>query len=303
MSIEYHQFSEFLTAVQTLVAPEGLGEELENFFRDQVGNALSDIQTIIPWYRSFNIDSYTKNDVEEFCAASIFPGPVGKVTQVFAYKPSLECRKYHYKRVSTAAVECWLEQQRCVQCALDPAPSNIYDTPYCNYVVLGQYSCSPPYLTGDEDDCRFKSLADDERVFAIGPDYRMYCAPRFPCGYQLYVQWQGVRRKWSDTSLVPVDQQLRETVMNYVEAKIAKKEREWQTKEQYEADYATGLRVLRYRYHDEQSTTPERDCTAAIEQLMPAFSPLYATSLLSDDTFLNEANPLGGDGDPFVDEN
>ena len=275
--IEFQSFSAFRTIVQNLVTPEDLAENLEDWFRDQVGNALADLQTLIPWIRTFNINGYTKTDVEEFCAASILDGPTGKITQLYAYKPGRECKKLYYKRVSTAAMDCWMERQRCVQCAITPPPTNIYDTPYCNYVVLGEDACAPPYLSGEEDDCRFRGLDDDCRIFAVGPDYRVYAAPRFPCGYNLFLQWQGIRRKWQDSDLVPVDQQIREAVVNYVEHKDALKERNSVAMVEYMSEYTMNLRTLKYRYHDEQDSELERDCTAALEQLMPAFSPAYVS--------------------------
>ena len=273
--IEYQPFSEFQEVVKSMVAPESLAENLEPYFRDQIGNALSDIQTLIPWTRGFNVTIYTKADVQEFCATSVIQGPVGKITQMFAYKPGLDCRKYYYRRVSTAKIDCWVEAQRCVQCTFDPPPANIYDSPYCNYVIYGEDACTVPYLTGEEDDCRFKSLDDEDRIFAVGPDYKIYAAPRFPCGYYLLVQWQGVRRKWDDGDLVIVDQQVREAVVNRVERKVAMKQRDFGTAEQYSSEYAINLRTIRYRYHDEQDAEMHRDCTAALERLLPAFSPLY----------------------------
>lgn len=316
MSIEYQTFTEFRSIVQRLVAPEDLGEELEPYFRDQVGNAMADIQTIIPWFREFNVDVQTKDCVHEFCAASIFQGPVGKITQVFAFKPGLDCRKFYYKRVSTSEMDCWVERQRCVQCTFEPPPTSIYDSPYCNYVICGETACDVPYLNATEDDCKFKSLDDDSRIFAVGPDYKIYAAPRFPCDYSIMVQWQGIRRKWDDNNLVPVDQQLREAVVNYVEAKIARKERDYAAKETYEKDYALGLRTLKFRYHDEQDTGPKRDCSSAIEQLLSEHSPIY-NYLYSDCCApstvlcLNEAPGNGcinealgnGDGDVLVEAN
>lgn len=274
-AIEYQTFSDFLDVVQPLVAPEDLGENLIPLFREEVGNALSDIQTLIPWIRTFNMEVFQKSQVEEFCAASVFQGPVGKITQLLAYKPGRDCRKIYYKRSTPAAIDCWIERQRCVQCTLSPAPANIYDTPYCNYIIDGDTACLPPYLTGEEDDCRFMSLNDDNRIFSVGPDYKVYAAPRFPCGYYLLLQWQGIRRKWEDSYLVPVDQQMREAVINFVNAKFAKKEHDWLTKKEYEADYANSLRMLKFRYHDEQDPEMERDCTTATEQLLSTFSPLY----------------------------
>lgn len=274
-AIEYQTFTDFYEVVKDLVAPEALAEELADYFRDQIGNALADIQTLIPWTRGFNTSIYTKAEVEEFCATSVFQGPVGKITQLFAYKPGRDCRKIHYRRVSTAKIECWVEAQRCVQCTFDPEPTNIYDTPYCNYVIGGETACDVPYLNGEEDDCKFRNLPDDQRIFAVGPDYKIYAAPRFPCGYYLLMQWQGIRRKWEDTDLVMVDQQIREAVVNYVEKKQAMKERDFVTAKQYEQEYAVNLRTIKYRYHDEQDPEAHKDCSAAIERLLPAFSSLY----------------------------
>lgn len=274
-AIEYQTFSELLDIVQPLIAPEDLGEEMQAKFRREVGNALADIQTLIPWVRDFNVSVFTKNEVQEFCSTSVFQGPVGKVTSVFAYKPGRDCKKLYYKRVTQAKVDCWIETQRCVQCTFDPPPTHIYDTPYCNYVIHGEEACDPPYLTGEEDDCLFLSLDDDDRMFAVGPDYKIYAAPRFPCGYYLLLNWQGIKRKWEDTDLVPVDQQLIETIQNRVEWRIARKERSDASAQEYYRDYMEMLRTLRYRYHDEQDPEMKRDCTAAIEQQLSAFSPLY----------------------------
>lgn len=274
-AIEYQSFSDFHETLKDLIAPESLAEELQATFRNELANALADIQTIIPWTRGFNVNIYTKNDVQEFCAASVFSGPLGKITQLFAYKPGRDCKKLFYKRVSSAKIDCWIETQRCVQCTFDPPPPNIYDTPYCNYVIGGETACGQPYLSGTEDDCRFLSLGEDDRMFAVGPDYKIYAAPRFPCGYYLLMQWQGIKRKWNDEDLVPVDQQFQECVINRMERMIAKKERSWDAVRVYDDDYTTSLRTLKYRYHDEQDEELQRDCSAAIERLLPSFSALY----------------------------
>lgn len=279
MSIEYQTFSAFLSTIQPLVAPEDLAENLEGYFRDQIGNALADLQTFLPWLRDFNVNFYTKGDINEFCSASIFQGPVGKITQLFAYKPGVDCKKLYYQRVSASTLDCWMERQRCLCPATDPPSSNIYDSPYCNYVISGEDACALPYLTADEDDCRFKSLDDDDRIFAVGPDYRVFAAPRFPCSYYLCMQWQGIKRKWQNSDLVPVDQQIREAVVNYAEWKIARKERIFDAAADSKSEYQDSLRILKYRYRDEQDPDLKRDCSSAINEIVPAFLPAYMTPI------------------------
>lgn len=275
-TVEYQPFSTFKSTVQSEVAPEDLAENLVDYFRDQVGNALSDIQLLIPWTRAFNVNFISKSDVAEFCSASIFQGPVGKITQLFAYKPFVDCKKLYYKRETAAALDCWMERQRCLCPATTPPSKSIYDSPYCNYVLAGETACSAPYLTGDEDTCRFEGLDDDDRIFAVGPDYRVFAAPRFPCNYNLCLQWQGIRRKWQDNDPVAVDQLLREAVVNYCEHKMFTKENKGQVSD-YWKQYTLNLRMLKYRYHDEQDPDLKRDCTAALEQALPAFMPAYLT--------------------------
>lgn len=279
MGIEYQTFSTFLATIQNLVAPEDLAENVVDYFRDRVSSALSDMQTFLPWMRDFNVNFYTKADINEFCSASIFDGPVGKITQLFAYKPGVDCAKYHYQKVSTSEIDCWMERQRCLCPATDPPSSNIYDSPYCNYVINGEDACALPYMTSEEDDCRFKSLDDDDRIFAVGPDYKVYAAPRFPCNYILLMQWQGIKRKWLDSDVVPVDQQIQDAVLNYVESKMAKKERMFDSANDYALEYASSLRILKYRYRDEQEPELKRDCTAAINQIQSAFLPAYMTPI------------------------
>jgi len=278
VSIEYESFTTFHEKVKALVAPEGLAESMETYFRDQVGNALADIQTLIPLTRQMNVRFVQKEDVVEFCGASSFDGPLGKISQVFAYKPGSDCRKYYYKYVMPEAMDCWQARQRCVLCDFDDS-TNIYDSPYCNYVIDGEEACGSPYLTPPEDDCKFKSLDDDDRIFTVGPDRKVFVAPRFPCGYVLVVQSQDILRKWVDSDQVAVDQQLREAVVNYVEHKMATKERERQAAGDYFDAYTMNLRMLKFRYHDEYEQEQKRDCSAALEQRMSAFRPLYETSV------------------------
>lgn len=279
MPIEYVPFSTFRSTIQSLVAPEALAEELEVPFRSWVAGALCDIQTLIPWYRTFNLQFVTKDIVNEFCNASVFEGPVGKITQLFAYKPNIDCKKFYYKRVSPAALDCWMERQRCLCPATVPPANEIYDSPYCNYVIDGEVACTIPYLTGTEDDCRFKSLDDDDRIFAVGPDYKVYAAPRFPCDYVMLLQWQGINRKWLDNDLVPVDEQLQEAVVSRVEYKVAMKEKDRVAANDWFDTYTIELRTLKFRYHDEQDTEMKRDCSGAVETLMSTFKPLYFTPI------------------------
>lgn len=277
--IQYTTFSEFLSQVTQEVQPEGIAENLESTLRSWVSYALGQVQTFIEGYRSFNVQFVTKAMVNEFCSTSIFQGPCGKVTQLFAYKPNVDCKRLHYRRVNQAQLDCWMERQRCLcpASATDPS-TKIYDSPYCNYVITGEAACDQPYLTGDEDDARFKCLPDSERIFAVGPDYKVYAAPRWPCGYFAVIQWQGINRSWSNSDLVPDDDMLREAVANYVEYKVGLKERNGMDVK-FDDAFTLSLRSLRRRYIEEMKEITERDCSAAACMALSAVNPNYETPI------------------------
>ena len=276
--IDYQTFLTFHNAVRANVAPEGLAENLIVPFRSWVGYALADLQTLIPWYRAFNVQLYTKADVDEFCSTSYFQGPQGKITQLFAFKPDVDCKRLYYQKKSPAALDCWMERQRCLCPATDPPSDAIYDSPYCNYVIDGEVACGEPYLTGEEDDDRFKCLDDDDRIFAVSPDYKVHAAPRFPCGYTLLLQWQGINKAWVNADRVPIDNQLQEAVEYYVEHRMFQKEQQGATSDYWNA-YSLAIRMLKFRYRDEQDEEMKRDCSGAIEQLVSSFQIAYPTPL------------------------
>ncbi len=280
--IDYQTFTDFHESVKANVTPEGLAEELIVPFRAWVTYALSDLQLRIPLLRDFNVIFFQKEDVEEFCNTSVFQGPQGKIAQLFAFKPGKDCERIYYRMRSQAAMDCWMERQRCMCPVTDPPSGGIYDSPYCNYVVEGDAACSLPYMTAEEDDCRFKSLDDDQRIFAINPDYTIHAAPRFPCGYILALQWQGIKKRWSDGDLVAIDLQINEAVENYVEHRYHMKMQQGQVSAYYEA-YGESIRMLKFKYRDEQEEEAKRDCTAAVERQMSAFQIAYQTPRYTPD--------------------
>lgn len=277
-AISYITFDTFHDRVKAEVSPEGLAENLITPFRNWVGVGLSEVQVWIHWYREFNARFITKSDVTEFCGTSIFQGPRGKITQLFAYRSGTDCRRFHYKRVSQAEVDCWMDRQRCLCPASDPPETEIYLSPYCNYVIPGEDACAIPYLTGEEDDCRFTHLDDDCRIFAVGPDYRVYAAPRFPCNYILLLQWQGINKAWADGDVVHDDNQLQDAIVKYVEHRVFMKENQGKISGYYDA-FVDSMRILRKRWEDEQNTPEERDCTSAIAQLTATLHSVYQTPI------------------------
>lgn len=261
--------------------PEQLGDNLVTYFRNAVVNGLISVQTYIECQRDFHIDFYGKEHATDFCGADILNGPRGIVTSVFAYLPGTDCRKEFYTRRSTEFVECRIEESRCARCdATDPPTYSLYTAPYCNVPAFGPYACDSIYVSDPEDDTCFRA---SERWFAIGPDYRFYLYPRFPCGYLLGVQWQGIKRVWLDNDGVCDDEDLLMAVSRYAEAELARKDGEFDRMHELMGSAAVAplgsyralLRDMRHRCQQERRIREPKDCTPIIDSLLPLVTPLY----------------------------
>lgn len=297
--LTFQTFATLLTNVKRNVFPEGIAEKVQIPYRSWVGVALSEIQTLVQWYQDFQVRFIQKGDVSEFCSTSVFQGPVGQIATLFAFKPGVDCKKFYYQRRAQTAVDCWMERQRCLCPATVPPSPNIYDSPYCNYVVDGDVACGSPYVTAEEDDLRFKRLGDDQRIFSVDPRFQISCAPRFPCGYILAIQWSGVNRKWENGDLVQEDNLLQDAVEKFVQHRNFMLENQGIPNQAIADEYADSLRMIRMRWREEMEAGPKRDCTAGLEQLLAQFNPTYLTPVYGPG---DQTAWLTEDGQPWTTE-
>lgn len=275
-------FSEFYSNVQGIAAPEGLGENLVPYFRNAVVNGLISVQTFIPCYRDLHVDFFTQEQTTDFCGCAVVNGPRGIINSVFAYEPGVDCRKLLYTRRTTEFIECWINETRCAQCPpSDPVRLNLYESPYCHVPTNAAYACDSVYVTTPEDDNCFRRR---DRWFAVGPDYRLYLAPRFLCQHRLCIVWEGIKRCWTDTDGVMEDEDLTAAVARYAEAELSKKDGEFARMHEIMGSatiaplgsYRALLRDMRHRCQQERRTPEARDCSPMIDSLVAATStPLY----------------------------
>lgn len=268
-------FSSFLTAVKTLAHPEGLAENLEPYFRNAVVNGLIDLQTYVPPTRNHHHDFFCQVGMKDFCNAGIFNGPRGIVQSVYAFKPGKDCQKFHYDRVSTNYIDCWIERQRCACGETVPASSSIYDAPYCNYPTAGNVTCGEPYLPAGESEDNDACFQAEDRWFAVGPDYRMFIAPRLPCGYVLAVHWQGIKRCYGDNDSVLEDEDIKMAVADFSESRGGLKDRDLGSASAMKVSWHDRLRGIAHRFRMETRLQPRHDCSSeAIDALLPFINPL-----------------------------
>lgn len=210
--MSYIPYSEFLTRVRAIVFPDGEAENLQTTHDAYVKDALINLQTFVPCLRDNHVDFYGKEDFQEWCNADFTYIERGTVVAVYAFKISKRCKKLFYDQKSMSFIDQWMQRQRCVTCSDDEDETDVTRSPACNTVSDADSYCED---NEDESDCIFKG---SRRFYGIGPNQKLFLAPRFPCGYKIAVHWEGIKRKWEDSDPVPDDMDLIMAVARYVQA-------------------------------------------------------------------------------------
>lgn len=268
-------FSSFYRDIKAIAVPEGLGTNVEPAFRNYVTNGLIRTQTFIPCLRSSNIDFQCQMDARDFCNAAILDGPDGMILQVYVFKPGKDCRKFYYDPVSTNFINCWVEEQKCTLCdATTPPTDYVYNDPYCNYVIPGDVVCDTPYLPAVPEDDRIFRLCTN-RYFAVGPDKKIYLAPRFPCGYVVAIHYEGIKRTYRNNDPVWEEDDIKHAVAKFAEAELALKDRDTQSWQALMITYNELMRDINHRCRRERRLPLRRDCGGEqVDSLLPFVNPL-----------------------------
>lgn len=209
-------YSEFAEAVKDITFPEGEAENLATTYDSYIQDALINLQTFVPCLRDNQFNFYQKDDFKEWCGTDFTYVPRGVVHAVYAFKPSKQCKKLFYEAVSTSFMDNLIQQSRCVACPDQEDPDSPLYGPMCNEISDADSYCED--VDDEENDCRFKS---SRRYYAIGPNQKLILFPRFPCGYQVAVHWEGVKRSWEDQDPVTDDTELKIAVSKYVQAQVS----------------------------------------------------------------------------------
>lgn len=273
-------FATFLRSVKQIAVPERIGANVETAFRSYVVNGLIRTQTYIPCLKDKNVDFYVKAETKTFCNVDILEGPRGVIEALYVFKPGLDCRKYFYDPVAPGKINCWIDEQRC-QCDPVEASTNVYDSPYCNYVIDGDVACAAPYVDVPEDDTVFTDCS--ERIYAKGPDNKLYLAPRFPCGHVVAVHWTGIKRTYRDTDAIVDDDDHKNAVSTYAESKLAEKDRDLVSSRELMKTYDELIRDMAHRCRQEMRTGVTGDCAQLAGNLLPFVSPFSTSNPYDED--------------------
>jgi hypothetical protein len=213
--VSYIPYSEFKERVKGIVFPDGEAENLQDTHDAYIKDALINLQTFVPCLKENHVDFYDKEDFQEWCNADFTYIERGVVHAVYAFKISKRCRKLYYDQKSMQFIDNWMQRQSCVTCSDADDETDVTRSPACNTMSDADTYCED---NADESDCLFKG---SRRFYGIGPNHKLFLAPRFPCGYRIAVHWEGLKRSWEEADPVPDEMDLIIAVAKYVQAQRA----------------------------------------------------------------------------------
>lgn len=207
-TVTYTTYRNFCGQVLRVAFPDRVGHTQKAAFDNFVAAALIKAQRYVQCLRANQGGFYYHEQMSVQCGLAQFQGPRGKINAVYAFRAGEdECAKFFYTPSTPQKITCWSQESGCNWTTPDT-------TQYQSAVDL----CYPYTSTDteEEDEC----WKCEPKFFARGQAGELWLAPRPPCGYIVAVHWEGIRRRWSSSDLIPEDQDLIDWVAEYVKAEM-----------------------------------------------------------------------------------
>lgn len=207
--VSYTTYRDFCSRVIRIAFPDRIGHSQKAMFDNAHVAALIKAQRFVKCLRESQGGFYYHEQMSVQCGVAQFMGPRGKIKAVYAFKAGEdECAKHFYDPVTPTKITCW--SQSC---------GSKWTTPLDTTQFQSAVDLCYPYTSTDttEEDRCWKC---EPKFFARGDAGQIWLAPRPPCGYIVAVHWEGLKRKWNATDLIPDDQDLIDWVAEYVKQEI-----------------------------------------------------------------------------------
>lgn len=200
-------FAAFLSNVRRAAFPDGEAENLLANHRNFVVDALIDLQMKVKNLQVNHLDSMPASESHFHCGASLFTAPRGFIQRIWTETSDACCAKVYYDPVTKDEIDCQL--QEIEQCDIEhPTGTYFYGDEYYAYSDLG-YCDETPDATIDKT-CR----ADSGSVTLHRQQF--WVVPHLQSDESLFVEWDGIKREYSDTDIVTDDRSVQQAVEYYL---------------------------------------------------------------------------------------
>lgn len=179
-------FSTFKSKIKSLVHPGGMAKTLEYQFGEDVVQALIDLQRWIPGLKKRNRDVYPFCSTYFACGATVIPKPRGKIQRVYTLQGNCCPILYDYEPSYDRFIN-WLNYNRKA---------------WTEPVNEGMPPLPEPFKFAE--DVTDKGYRYNYGFYTIKGD-QIWIGHRIESTESVVVEWEGVRRKYSDDTIMPYD--------------------------------------------------------------------------------------------------
>lgn len=254
-------FQQLLEDISAVVFPDSVPENLTGPIRQFAVDAMIDLQSSIDCLQENHIDVVPHSATFFRCGLSMIESPRGVIRQVTVVEADY-CNPVTYHPRNFDALYCW--SRRFNELVTAPANTGMPEIP------LGfKY---PEKSTDSEFGRALRGL------WAINKT-KLYIAPWIQSTESVLVEWDGFKRKWADSDLVPDEDDLKRAVRLFVQREYARDfEKDYVDSKAYDLEYRDIRSDLMIRCRDERKTQPDKVC----ESEMDAISFTAATTTVPE---------------------
>lgn len=210
-------FAQYYAQISAAVFPEGEAENLVHVHKLAVKDAIIDLQSKIPCLRTENADYVAQSATLFHCGASTFDSVDGNIERVYTSLIDSGCSEVEYTYIDQERMNDLINGYRCC-IASDAYGMNPY-TP-------NHSTGSPLYVAGSPATDKGYRAGESQGFWSLDRG-TIYLFPSVESTEQAVVQWNGIRRTFIDSTVIPAtfeDRDVVNAVELYLEAQVARRE-------------------------------------------------------------------------------
>lgn len=210
-------FAQYYAQISAAVFPEGEAENLIHVHKLAVKDAIIDLQTKIPCLRTENADYVGQSSTLFHCGASTFDAVDGNIERVYTTDLDGACSENVYQYIDQNRMDDMIHAYRCC------LKSDAYGmNPYAPNEGVG----APLYVTGSPATDKGYRAGSAQGYWSMNRG-TIYVFPSIESYEQIVVEWNGIRRTFEESTVIPVtfeDRDVMNAVELYLEAQVARRE-------------------------------------------------------------------------------
>ena len=243
-------FGDLKTEIKDLIWPNGVPENLVKPIDVSFEDALVDLQTYVDCLQAWHTDVYPQCSTYFQCGLTVFDKPRGKILRIRAFQGDF-CDPVTLNPTTMHYLKCW--SRRFMERVTAPANTGMPALPmgfkFADATTDSQWGRALLGLWSMERD-------------------RIYVAPHIQSLESIVVEWDGLKRTFSDSDLWPNDRDFKRTLKLWVQSEFSRDfERDFGAKQQFKVDYLDARADLMFRCAEERRLPPPEPCESEREYL------------------------------------